>query len=458
MKHLALLGSLFLLGCGLTIPQESNAVPQESKASPHESKAAHSNTASINKLHLDWQYSLNSSVVASPVVANNQLFVASENGNLYTFDLPSRKFSWLYHTEAGIASTPLVTNGKIYFLSRDGFFYALEQATGKRIWRFKTGGEGRFAAVGGYDLPAEMGPVPDPWDLYLSSAVVNNGKVYFGSSDKNLYALNSATGELVWSFTADEAIHSSPVIKNGKIFFGTWGTKLYALNAETGAELWHYQGGTDPRYFVMQGITASPAVDEKNLYVGARDGFVYALRQTDGALVWRYDAAYSWILAGARVDEKNVYIATSDTGLLIALDKQTGTEKFRADTRVWTYTTPLLQGGSVIVGTMAGELYAFDQYTGKKQWYFQTPEARADINDILDKKTGKLRSEKLFAPEMQTQAGVEIVKALGGFAAAPVWVDNQLIAVNTNGNILVFSSKTPHSNKPLPKKAEKDHK
>lgn len=434
MKHLVLLSSLFFLGCGLSAPQQIQAA--SSPAAHHKPDAA-----ALNKLEVDWQYPLYSSVVASPVVSNNQLFVASENGNLYSFDLLTRKLSWLYHTEAGISSTPAIANGMVYFLSRDGFFYALEQATGKRLWRFATGGEGRFAAIGGYNLPAEMGPVPDPWDFYLSSPLVHNGKVYFGSTDKNLYALNAVTGELAWSFTADEAIHSSPVINEGKLFFGTWGTTLYALDAETGQKRWHHQGGTDPQYSVMQGMTATPALDATHVYIGARDGFLYALRQSDGALAWRYDANYSWMLAGASVDEKNVYITTSDTALLLALDKRSGKEVYRADTRVWAYTTPLMRGNSIIIGTMAGELYGFDQQTGKKQWYFQTPEARADINKIIDKKTGKLRSDKLFAPDMQTQAGVELVKALGGFAASPIWVDDQLIAVTTNGDVLLFSAK-----------------
>lgn len=428
MKHLLLLGTLFFLGCSMS--------------APHEANASHSATDKLIKLDLDWRYSLAAPVASTPVVSGNQLLVAAENGNLYSFDFAQRKFSWLYHTEAGIASTPTVEDGKIYFLSRDGFFYALEQATGKYLWRFATGGEGRFGALGGYGLPAEMGPVPDPWDFYLSSPTVHKGKVYFGSTDKNLYALNALTGELIWSFAADAAIHSSPVIHNGKIFFGSWNTRFYALNAETGSELWQRQGGTDPQNFAMQGITAAPVVDEQNVYVGARDGFVYAWRQSDGELVWKYDAAKSWILASATLDDHNIYIATSDTGLLLSLDKKTGLEKYRADTRTWTYTKPLLVNNRyAFVGTMTGELYGFDKNTGNKLWYYQSPEGRADINDVVDSKTGQLRAEKLFAAEVQVQAGVETVKGLGGFLASPIWADNQLIAVSTTGEVLVFQMK-----------------
>ena len=113
MKHLLLLGSLFLFGCGISAPYDASASSSNNDQSKKIDK--------LKKLELGWQYSLYAPVASTPVVSGNQLLVAAENGNLYSFDLPARKFSWLYHTEAGIASTPTIANGKIYFLSRDGF-------------------------------------------------------------------------------------------------------------------------------------------------------------------------------------------------------------------------------------------------------------------------------------------------------------------------------------------------
>lgn len=427
MKNLVIMLSALLFGCAISTTNYANIDnPQHKK---------------IKQLALEWQYSLFSQVSASPVVVGDQLFVAAENGNLYSFNLHSRQLQWLYHTEGGIASTPAVAKGYIYFLSRDGFFYALEQSTGKRLWRFATKREARFAAIRGYGLPAHMGPVPDPWDFYLSSPLVRGDKVYIGSSDHHLYALDAHTGKLLWAFDADDSIHSSPVYANGKIFVGTWGTRLYAVSAETGVEAWHFQGGVDRDISVMLGITAAPAVDGNTVYVGARDGFMYALHQTDGAVQWRYAAEGSWILSTAAVDEQAVYIGTSDTGLFLALDKKTGKEKYRANTRLWTYSSPLLvQNRYAFVGTMAGELYGFDKNTGKQLWYYQTLQGKADINDIVDDKTGKLRGEKIFAADKQMQAGVEQVKALGAFVASPIWAYGNLIAVTATGELLIFGS------------------
>ncbi|ACE82763.1 outer membrane protein assembly factor BamB family protein [Cellvibrio japonicus] len=398
-------------------------------------------TVDVRKLTQRWTYPLYAPVSATPVVVGEQLWVAAENGNLYAFDVKARRLQWLYHTEAAIVSTPVVADGRVHFLSRDGFVYALEQHSGKLLWRFATGGEQRFAAIGGYGYPASAGPVPDPWDFYGSSPLVIDGTLYVGSSDHHVYALDAATGDQRWRFNTGAPVHSSPVYAGGNILIGNWETKLYALDAQTGSERWQFQGGTDPQYSAMQGFTASPRVDSQRVYIGARDGFFYALRLTDGSLAWKYDAASSWVLSSAAIDDKQVYLGTSDTGLFLALDKKTGQEKYRKNTRLWTYASPVIaENRYVFAATMAGEIYAYDKNTGQEQWYYQTVEGRRDINDIVDNHTGKLRSEKLFAPDVQMQAAVEQVKALGAFVASPIWVNQQLIAVSANGNIVLFDT------------------
>ncbi|MBP2158733.1 MULTISPECIES: PQQ-binding-like beta-propeller repeat protein [Asticcacaulis] len=395
--------------------------------------------ARIRDLKLSRTRALHAPVSASPVVANGRLFVAAENGNLYALDMTTLKVAWLFHSEGAIASTPAVADGRVHFLSRDGVFYALS-LDGQLLWRFRTGGEHRFAAVGGYGLDASLGPVPDPWDLYQSSPLVRDGVVYFGSSDGHVRALDAATGKLLWAHDAVDPIHSSPAWADGKIVVGTWGTRLLALDAKTGVEAWAFQGGADHKMSVMLGITAAPSVDGDTVYAGARDGFVYALNAGTGAVKWKYDASGSWVLATAAIDDRNIYFGTSDTGLLVALDKHTGHERFRSRTGVWTYASPVVAGRSVITGTMTGALYTFDTETGETTWTWRTPESRLDVDDILDD-AGKLRDARLFGPGRQLQAGVEEVKALGAFVASPILVDGRLIAVTATGEVLVFEAR-----------------
>src|SRR6267378_3132784 len=44
-----------------------------------------------------------------------------------------------------------------------------------------------------------------------SSAAIVNGRVFIGSNDRNLYALEFATGKKLWAFTNSGAIESSPL-------------------------------------------------------------------------------------------------------------------------------------------------------------------------------------------------------------------------------------------------------
>ena len=79
-----------------------------------------------------------------------------------------------YMAGAGFETNPLVINGVIYAGNRDGYFYALNAATGGLLWRYQT-----------------EGPI-------LYSAAFKDGVVYFASNDARAYALNAQNGSLIW--------------------------------------------------------------------------------------------------------------------------------------------------------------------------------------------------------------------------------------------------------------------
>src|SRR5262245_58009062 len=67
-----------------------------------------------------------------------------------------------------------------------------------------------------------------------SSAAVVEGRVFIGSDDQTLYALDLATGEKVWSFKTEGPIESSPLVLNGRVYFGSSDAWVYALEARSG--------------------------------------------------------------------------------------------------------------------------------------------------------------------------------------------------------------------------------
>ena len=395
----------------------------------------------MKDLRLAWRFSVHATVSASPVVAGGLLFVGAENGNLYAIDLKSRRLQWIFHARAGIASTPAVADGRLVFLARDGSLHALDAASGAPAWTFRTQGESLFSAHGMYGQPLEPEPVQDPWDLYLSSPLIHDGRVYIGSSDQRVYALELRSGKLAWAFRTGGMVHSSPALAGANIVVGSWDGAVYALDAASGAEKWRYQTQTEQKHSIMFGIQASPSVDGDTVFIGSRDGYFHALDAASGGRKWRHDAGGSWVVGTAAIDGENVYVATSDSGLLLALDKRSGAEKYRYATKVWNFASPIRAGDALIGASMKGELFALDAASGALRWRYLTDASQADSYRIIDKASGGFDSARLFGKEpYQLPAALEHVKHLGAFIASPLWHEGQLIAVDGNGDVLVFSA------------------
>src|SRR5487761_2087778 len=66
-----------------------------------------------------------------------------------------------------------------------------------------------------------------------SSAAVVGGRVFVGSGDGQVYALDIATGGKEWAFKTGGSVESSPLALDGKIFVGSADAFLYALDAVT---------------------------------------------------------------------------------------------------------------------------------------------------------------------------------------------------------------------------------
>lgn len=62
-----------------------------------------------------------------------------------------------------------------------------------------------------------------------SAAVVSGDKIYFGSLDRNIYALNARTGELLWKHEMEGRIKTSPVIWGRYLLVPSEDRNLYAF-------------------------------------------------------------------------------------------------------------------------------------------------------------------------------------------------------------------------------------
>ena len=70
---------------------------------------------------------------------------------------------------------------------------------------------------------------------------MENGVVYFGSFDTNLYAVDAKTGIKIWNFKTNQKVYSSPAIADGSVYFASEDRNLYAVDAATGIQRWNYK-------------------------------------------------------------------------------------------------------------------------------------------------------------------------------------------------------------------------
>src|SRR5207249_1284047 len=106
-------------------------------------------------------------------------------------------------------------------------------------------------------------------DIFLSSPVVANGVVYFGSGDGNLYALDSATGDLLWDFQVENSKQNRGWVLTAD---GKFNTPFLYHSSWREAPL-----VANDQQIRIGGIFSSPLVVNGVVYFGSADGFLYAL-------------------------------------------------------------------------------------------------------------------------------------------------------------------------------------
>lgn len=151
--------------------------------------------------------------------------------------------AWIHQPGAvthGLQATPIVIDGVMYSIAADNNVFALNAATGEVLWRYTP----------------KLDPIVK--EVFYGSAsrgvTVGRGKVYLGSLDGRFIALDQKTGKELWSTQLTNmraeggALFSSPPQLAGNLLFGgtTGGDqpiigKIYAVNADTGERTWTFE-------------------------------------------------------------------------------------------------------------------------------------------------------------------------------------------------------------------------
>ncbi len=259
-------------------------------------------------------------------------------------------------------------------------------------------------------LGARRAPVKTTQSLGNAVGVtVVNGVVYSESDMGRLYALNAATGKLLWKARGNNAFMGNPLVEHGIVVAGTGDTgfsfnqmvrfnrhlpitrglgwaSIYAYNARTGKKLWEVPTrGED-----MSSLAYSNGV----VFEATGGGRVLALSLRTGHQVWSkrlsgFDSMSSLAIAG-----HTLFAGFSGPNYVYALSTRTGKVRWRqtvagiANTGMGDNSPAVDPARGIVVqnsvidanpvtNTMRSEVFAMNAATGKILWQAKLPRGAA---------------------------------------------------------------------------------
>jgi len=287
----------------------------------------------------------------------------------------------------------------------------------------------------------------------ISSPSVADGIVYFGSQDKNIYAVGAWSGNLIWKFATQGAIESSPAVANGKVYTGGDDGYVYCLDAYTGAFLWRkFVNGDLPFTFASIVLKSSPAVVGDRVYVGSLDGCLYALDANNGDIVWRTQTE-GQITSSPAVADSAVYFTSEEptVGALYKLDANNGNViwkqqlpyeyQFTGGTQMMG--SPSVANGMVFASSNLRAYYGINATTGDIVWTFRDPVAMEFIISSPIYVDGELFIiDKFNIACINATNGHTIWSAFTGdeLYASPSYADGKIYVVTSQRHIYVLDA------------------
>jgi alcohol dehydrogenase (cytochrome c) len=285
-------------------------------------------------------------------------------------NVPALVPKWAYQTMAGgkFETTPLVVDGVLYGTGQDNRAFALDARSGRPIWQYQRA------------LPADVRPCCGRVNRGLA---ILGDKVFMGTLDSHVVALDAKTGNVVWDVTAFDytkgySITLAPLAIKSLVLVGVSGGEygirgfIDAYDANSGARKW--------RFYTVPG----PGEPGHESWEGES---------------WKIGGAPAWI---------------------------TGSYDAETNTTFWTTGNPSPSNrgeGRAGDNLYSNSVLALDPDTGKMKWYFQFTKhdehdydatqvpvlidrggkhlmVQANRNGffyVLDRETGKLLSANTYA-------------------------------------------------------------
>ncbi|MES0329221.1 MAG: PQQ-binding-like beta-propeller repeat protein, partial [Dehalococcoidales bacterium] len=269
-----------------------------------------------------------------------------------------------------------VAGDRLYFGSSDGKLVALDAANGNPDWQVSLAGDD-----GGGGLSCATGG--SSVGIY-GLPLVADELVYVSGYNGRIYAINADSGTLRWQYPREgdnalEPITGGVVLSGDNIYFGSFDGNIYALSAATGDLEWQFTTGNR--------VWGTPVISDGRVYIGSFDSMFYALDATSGSHLWAFDAGAA-VASTAQVVDDTVFFGSLDR-TFYAINASDGSLKWKYPSgdagsngpQGWFWAKPLIYGGAVYAPNLDGRIYVLDTASGQKltEYDLGSPAAAAPV-------------------------------------------------------------------------------
>lgn len=267
------------------------------------------------------------------------------------------------------------SEGRLYFSTDKGIVYCLEEAGLKILWTYAAGAAlGCPPAVGVastavWDVENNVHAIDKNggliWKTRLSDAITSDiclgrDRIYVGTKEGRLYAMNASSGEVLWSFKAEGAIEAACAVWQDTVVLGSVDGRLYLLSP---------QGKLLDKIELGAALRITPLLEGDRLYFGTDDARFGCLDLKSRKRKWRMRTDGK-VLSPAVADRKRVYFAASNT-VLYALNKTSGDMDWWCILPSRSSYRPELAGQKILAASSSPVVVCLDRRTGQESGRFE---------------------------------------------------------------------------------------
>jgi outer membrane protein assembly factor BamB len=299
--------------------------------------------------------------VGTPTIAEDKMFVQAgfHSPKFYALHPTTGQYFWGVELGESGASPAVFHQGVLLINTYSCTLYALEAATGKLLWS-------KWLAGTIYSTPSADGN-----SVFV---VYDNGHDnVFGDHESFVVAsFDLQSGKVNWMNWLDSEVIASPVIVDNEVHVASHNGSYYVMNKETGADT--------KRYRTVKALS-TPTITEQSIYlmaeVGGKEQMVVMDRKTmevkkkySEKIVSKRindlsDAYLQMNFVGSRpVVYKNKYLVMLAAQELVVVDLESEQVKWRTAVNTHPNQSPMVINDRVLLGTSEGKVMSFDLATG----------------------------------------------------------------------------------------------